>query len=293
MPSLTTVASSVKIQLQLKLSLKGVIGVNKQIASLLTGTPIPTAAFLVSQEAGGLEPLRYRNGSSPPSPAPKSRTVPFASPYTPFTMEIGAFGHSHWRSTVPYVILNIDTLIEMAEETKPVGPPTEMASTAWEGDLPDRVRHAFESNTIQALSYVGQNFFITPPDTAIPVIEYLQREEGFDYLVDLTVIDYPKKAERFELLYILYSYARNERLRVKTAIADGVTPPTATTVFLGADWMEREIFDMFGIRFAGHPNMKRLLLPEEWTGHPLRKEYGITQMDNRWVKDNLGIESGQ
>lgn len=180
----------------------------------------------------------------------------------------------------------------MAEETKPAGPPTEMASTAWEGDLPDSVRHAFENKAIQALTYVGQNFFVTPPDAVLPVIEYL-KNAGFDYLVDLTVIDYPKRPARFELLYILYSYARNERIRVKTSIADGDMPSTATTVFVGADWMEREVFDMFGIRFAGHPNMKRLLLPEEWTGHPLRKEYGITQMDNRWVKDNLGIESGQ
>ena len=181
----------------------------------------------------------------------------------------------------------------MAEETKPAGPPTEMACSIWEGDLPARIHHAFESETIQALTYVGQNFFITPPTVALPVIEFLHREAGFDYLVDITVIDYPKKPARFELLYILYSYSRNERLRIKTGIAEGATPPTATNIFLGADWMEREIFDMFGIRFAGHPNMKRMLLPEEWTGHPLRKEYGITQMDNRWVKANLGIESGQ
>ena len=180
----------------------------------------------------------------------------------------------------------------MAEETKPAGPTTEMACSNWEGDLPDTIRHALESKAIQALTYVGQNFFVAPPDAVLPVIEIL-KQSGFDYLVDLTVIDYPKRTARFELLYILYSYSRNERVRVKTSIADGDTPPTATSVFLGADWMEREIFDMFGIRFAGHPNMKRPQLPEEWTGHPLRKEYGITQMDNRWVKDNLGIESGQ
>ena len=167
-----------------------------------------------------------------------------------------------------------------------------MATAIWEGDLPSSVLRAFENTEMQALTYVGQNFFVAPPDAALPVVEYL-KNAGFDYLVDLTVIDYPKRPARFELLYILYSYSRNERVRVKTSIADGDTPPTATSVFLGADWMEREIFDMFGIRFAGHPNMKRLLLPEEWTGHPLRKEYGITQMDNRWVKDNLGIESGQ
>ena len=181
----------------------------------------------------------------------------------------------------------------MAEESKSAGPPTEMACSVWEGDLPNQVRAAFESAGIQSLTYVGQNFFVCPSNVVVSVIDYLKTSCGFDYLVELTAVDYPKKPERFELIYILYSYARNERVRIKATVADGAKPQTAVHVFIGADWMEREVFDMFGIRFEGHPNMKRILLPEEWTGFPLRKEYGITQMDNRWVKENLGIESGQ
>src|SRR6266849_1457948 len=80
-------------------------------------------------------------------------------------------------------------------------------------------------------------------------------------------------SEQFDLVYILYSFARNERMRIKTAVADGAKPATATTVFATANWIEREIFDMFGIQFEGHPDMRRILLPEEWEGFPLRKEY--------------------
>ena len=142
-------------------------------------------------------------------------------------------------------------------------------------------------------TYLGQNFLVAKSAAVVPILEFLKLEEDFDYLVDLTAVDYPKRAERFDLVYILYSFARNERIRIKTIVAEGARPATAVGVHLTANWLEREVFDMFGIQFEGHPDMRRILMPEEWEGHPLRKDYSILQQDDRWVQENLGIESGQ
>jgi NADH-quinone oxidoreductase subunit C len=168
-----------------------------------------------------------------------------------------------------------------------------MAAVPWEGELPARLQQRFSDHIVAGSSYLGQTFVVVKPDVVIPILEFLKLEADFDYLVDVTAVDYPHRAERFDLFYILYSFARNERVRVKTMIADGAQPATAVNVYAGANWLEREVFDMFGIQFAGHPDMRRILLPEEWQGFPLRKEMSIIQQDDRWVRENLGIESGQ
>jgi NADH-quinone oxidoreductase subunit C len=173
---------------------------------------------------------------------------------------------------------------------KPAAP---MAVAPWEGELPSQIKQRFQDEITACSSYLGQNFVVVKPDAVIPLLEFLKLEADFDYLVDITAVDYPSRTERFDLTYILYSFARNERVRVKTAVADGTQIPTAVNVHTGANWLEREVFDMFGIQFAGHPDMRRILLPEEWQGFPLRKEMSIIQQDDRWVRENLGIESGQ
>jgi NADH-quinone oxidoreductase subunit C len=175
----------------------------------------------------------------------------------------------------------------------PPKPPATMAATLWESDLATELRQRFGNQVRETSTYLGQNFVVVSPDSVITVLEHLKLEADFDYLVDLTLVDWPKRAERFDLIYILYSFARNERLRIKTLIADGYKPESAVSVHLTANWLEREAFDMFGVEFEGHPDMRRILLPDEWQGHPLRKDYGILQQDNRWVQENLGIESGQ
>jgi len=172
-------------------------------------------------------------------------------------------------------------------------PPATMAATAWESDLAHAVKERFGDGVLATSTYLGQDFIAAKPESVIPLLEYLKLEADFDYLVDITAVDWPKRTERFDLVYIVYSFPHNQRIRIKTQIAEGYEPRTATVVHLTANWLEREVYDMFGIRFAGHPDLRRILLPEDWQGHPLRKDYSIIQQDTRWVEENLNIESGQ
>lgn len=172
-------------------------------------------------------------------------------------------------------------------------PPAPMASEPWVSPLTERISREFAGRDMEFAQYVGQHFIVSEASVVPRLVEYLKVEEEFDYLVDLTAVDFPGRELRFDLIYILYSFANNERVRIKTRIAEGYRPATISSVYAGANWLEREVYDMFGIEFAGHPNLTRILLPEDWSGHPLRKDYSITRMDNRWVRENLGIDSGQ
>ncbi len=146
---------------------------------------------------------------------------------------------------------------------------------------------------VEAHTYLKQNYLVLDSSIAHEVLQILRDEEKFDYCVDLTAVHYPQREKQFEIVWILYSFEHNERLRVKTMVADGESFPTSVDIWVTANWLEREVYDMFGIRFDGHPDLKRILLPDGWKGYPLRKDYGIIQQDQEWVQINLGIESGQ
>jgi NADH-quinone oxidoreductase subunit C len=125
--------------------------------------------------------------------------------------------------------------------------------------------------------------------------EFLKSDEGGAYtlLTDHTAVDYPKREKRFEIIYHLYSFRRNDRLRLKVMAGEGEKVPSVTSVWPTANWLEREVYDLFGVLYEGHPDLKRILLPDDWVGHPLRKDHDILRQDNAWVKANLNIESAQ
>ena len=176
-----------------------------------------------------------------------------------------------------------------AAPPKPAGP----AATPWDDPRVTRLKQRFGSGIKEAATYLRQNFLIVNKEVAYEVLQSLRDDDKFNYLVDVTCVHYPDKEEPFEIVWILYSFPSNERLRVKTSVKDGEKAPSVVALWPTANWLEREAYDMFGVQFEGHPDMRRILLPDEWKGFPLRKDYGIIQQDTEWVQINLGIESGQ
>jgi NADH-quinone oxidoreductase subunit C len=185
-----------------------------------------------------------------------------------------------------------------APAAKPAAPATKPAAPSgpvpvpWTSPLVEKYKSRYGSG-LDALTYLGQNYLSVDRSLIPDILRLLRDDEQFDYCVDITAVHYPKREKPFDVLWILYSFGRNERLRVKTQIADGASIPSGVPLWATANWLEREVYDMFGIRFEGHPDLKRILLPDGWKGHPLRKDYGILQQDKEWVQINLGIESGQ
>jgi NADH-quinone oxidoreductase subunit C len=152
--------------------------------------------------------------------------------------------------------------------------------------LPDNLReHAaaaavesFDSEAVQGGKFDrGELTLEVAPAKIVSVCGFLKYDQKFVRLSSVTAVDRYPAEPRFEVVYHLHSIERNERLRVKARIT-GAEPQieSVTSVWRGADWYEREVFDLFGIRFTGHPDLRRIMMPDDWQGHPLRKDYPIT-----------------
>jgi NADH-quinone oxidoreductase subunit C len=176
-----------------------------------------------------------------------------------------------------------------APAPKPAAPKPE----PWTSELVRSLTSQYGSGIREANVYAGQKYLVVYSSLVYEILLRMRDDQLFNYCVDITAVHYPKREAQFDIVYILYSFHNNERLRIKTQIKDGERLRTATGLWPTANWLEREVFDMFGIQFDGHPELKRILMPDDWKGHPLRKDYGILQQDAEWVKANIGIESAQ
>ena len=157
----------------------------------------------------------------------------------------------------------------------PAGPPDQPPPadaqvpgyiTALQAAVPDGVA--------QLSFWVGDWTAIVPAARLLDVARYLHAA-GFDFCSDVTASDWPQRPQRFDVLYALYSTSHRQRVRLKVRAGDGEPVPSVTGVWPAANWLEREVYDMFGVNITGHPDLRRILMPDDWQGHPQRKDYPL------------------
>ncbi|MFZ0819044.1 MAG: NADH-quinone oxidoreductase subunit C [Candidatus Acidiferrales bacterium] len=226
----------------------------------------PAEAVKPSGEAVAKPPATTPTGASPPATTPPKSAIP------PKPAAAGA-----------------------AAPPNPAAPPKEAPPKPepLDNDLVKRYKARFGDGIREALQDRKQAILVVDGARLLEIAKSTRDDEKFNLLSDLTAVDWPRREKRFDVVLNLYSFSKNERLRLKVSTGDGEKVPSVTVVWPTANWLEREVYDMFGIVFDGHPNLKRILLPDEWQGFPLRKDYDILTQDTAWIRENLGIESGQ
>ena len=160
----------------------------------------------------------------------------------------------------------------VAEEEEQAAPPPE----------PNPVVSALLAEFPAAVSEEGADTFADPivrvdSDNLLDVMAWLRDNTAtkFDYMASLTAIDWTERSPRFDIVYHLYSIPKNHRITVKVGCDDGEGVPTTTELWGTANWHEREVYDLYGVEFLGHPELERIFLPEDWEGFPLRKDYPL------------------
>lgn len=187
---------------------------------------------------------------------------------------------------------------EAAQKAAAAGPPKPPVKKKEEGPKPidasghplvKKLKATVADAVLEASEFLGQLSIRISPARIVEVCEALKRDPQtpFNYLSDLTCVHYPdNRAAPFEVVYNLYSIGANERVRLKVAV-NGEGVESVTSLWPSANWPEREVFDLFGVVFRNHPDLKRILLPPDWEGHPLRKDYPLEFVENRWTENHL------
>ena len=134
---------------------------------------------------------------------------------------------------------------------------------------------AFPDAIVDVKQEVDGPVFYIDPAQIVAVCSYLKESLNFEQLAGITGVDWWPAEPRFEVVYLLHSYAENRRARLMVRAAEGEEIESVCPVWRGANWYEREVFDLFGIRFRNHPNLERIMMPADWEGHPLRRDYPI------------------
>jgi NADH-quinone oxidoreductase subunit C len=152
-------------------------------------------------------------------------------------------------------------------------PPVDLAQPVFIASL----QAAIPGAVTQVAYWVGDWTIVVPAGQILEIARHLRDapDAAFDFCSDVTATDWPPRAERFDLIYCLYSTRHRHRVRVKARVADLQPVASVTPVWPSANWLEREVWDMFGVNFTGHPDRRRILMPDDWQGHPQRKDYPL------------------
>lgn len=156
--------------------------------------------------------------------------------------------------------------------------------------LVKKLKDKFGESIGEAVEFLRQVSVSVKPDNIVEICEFLKNDQSvpFDYLSDLTCVHFPERGTvPFEVVYNLYSIPANERIRLKARTSASQGIHSVTSVWPSANWLEREVFDLFGVHFTGHPDLRRLLLPPDWEGYPLRKDYPLEFVENAWTEKHL------
>ncbi len=144
--------------------------------------------------------------------------------------------------------------------------------------IAQKIKERFPDEFVETKEYSGQLAVTVKKKRVVEICRFLHDdpELAFDHITDVTAVDYPNDEERFEVVYHFYSIPKNHRIRLKARVREeDCTIDSVTGIWQGANFMEREAYDLMGIRFNGHPDLRRILLTDDFEGHPLRKDYPV------------------
>ena len=144
----------------------------------------------------------------------------------------------------------------------------------------DKLKAQFGDTVLDVAEFRGETTVTVKKEEIVAVCTFLKAEQGYNFLTDVTAVDYLGQSPRFMVVYQLYNIGTHQRLRVKAPVEEaGARLDTVSGVWATADWLERETYDLLGVTFNNHPDPRRILLPADWEGHPLRKDYPVQGPD--------------
>lgn len=165
-----------------------------------------------------------------------------------------------------------DTLTGDVKTSEPVHKSQDFVQESL--SIAERIKELFPEDVYEIKVFRGQVSVTVGSERVKEILQWLKENQGFNHLQDLCGVDYLPEKPRFEVVYNLFSIPRQLHIRVRAKVGEeSPEVDSVTDLWVGANWHERECFDMFGIRFRGHPELRRILMPEDWDGYPLRKDY--------------------